>query len=90
MILAVTELFHDHEATQYFIDTEKLDPKNCVDAAILKECKKKAKQLNVFVDATNWEDNPAFLGEPGVSAKACKKKADQIDKTLNLEIYFDC
>lgn len=90
MFLAVTEHYHDYEAQKYFLDTEKLDPKNHVDALILKECKKKAKQIKVQVDASNWEDNPVFTDEPGVTQKAKVKKIDQIDKALELVVDFDC
>lgn len=90
MILAVTEHYHDYEPTKYFLDTEKLDPSNYVDVLILNECKKKAKQIKVVVDASNWEDNPKFTDEPGVSSKAKVKKIDQIDKALELSIDFDC
>lgn len=90
MFLAVTEHYHDYEPTKYFLDTEKLDPNNYVDALILNECKKKPKQIKVVVDASNWEDNPKFTDEPGVSPKAKVKKIDQIDKALELSIDFDC
>jgi len=86
MILAVTEKFHDHELIIYYIDTEKLDPKNKIDALILKKSKNKSKRLEIFVDASNEYDDE----EPGVTGTAIfKKDPDVIDKVLNLTISFD-
>ena len=92
MILAVTEQFHDHEPHSYYLDTDKLDASNYIDSLILAECKKKKKIIEVFVDASSWEDNPKFNNEePGVSGGACFKKSPaKIDKSLNLTIDFDC
>ena len=91
MILAITEQFHDHEPSQYFVDTNKLSIGNYVEALILKESKKKSKALNLRIEATEWESNPKFSGNsPGVSKKAKVKRPDAIDKSLFLTIYFDC
>jgi len=95
MILAVTENYHDYEATHYLVDSDKLDPENHVDKMILKAIKKKSLQLNVYIDASNWEDKPEFAdGEPGItdSAKIKKNKSKGvgIDKTVLLKIDFDC
>ena len=86
MILAVTERFHDYEPNSYYVDTDKLDPKNPVDALVLKKCKTKSKKLSVYIDATDWEDD-----DPGISGKAIfKKSPEKIDRALDLTIYFDC
>lgn len=86
MIVAVTEQFHDYEKQKYCIDTAKLDPNNEVDALILKECKKKSLQLEVFIDATNRDDGDDI----GVTQKAKVKKPKTIDRSLELTIFFDC
>lgn len=91
MILAVTEHFHDYSPTKYFIDTEKLDKNSYVEKMILQECKKKAKIIDVHIDASNWESEPEKFGEdePSVHAKARTRNPKLIDKALNLTIYFE-
>ena len=91
MILAVTEHFHDYEPQKYFLDTDKLNATNHVESLILKEIKKASKNLDVLVDASNWEDNPVFNGsEPGVNENSKVKNPKSIDKALTLTIDFDC
>lgn len=92
MILVVTERFHDHEPDTYYLDTGKLDPKRYIDSLILKECKKKRKIMNIFVDASDWEDNPKFQDqEPEMNPDAIFRKDPVIiDKALNIAIDFDC
>lgn len=90
MILAVTEKFHDYEAREYFIDTDKLDPTNYIDSLIIEECNNASNRIKVYVDATEWGNDKRFNGkEPGVSTAAIIKESSTIDKTLMLTIYFD-
>lgn len=90
MNLAVTEYYHDHEAINYYVDSTKLDPQNHVDSQILKAIKGKSLMHNVNIDASNWEDNPVFDDEPGISESAKVKKITKIDKSITLRIDFDC
>jgi hypothetical protein len=91
MILAVTEYYHDYSPIKYFIDTDKLDKNSYIEKMILQECKKKAKIIDVDIEAYNWESEPEKFGddEPGVHEKAKVKKPKSIDKSLNLRILFE-
>jgi hypothetical protein len=91
MILAVTEQYHDYSPEKYYIDTEKLNKNSYIEKMILQECKKKAKIIDVHIDASNWESEPEKFGgdEPGVHADARTKKPKLIDKVLNLTIDFE-
>ena len=90
MNLAVTEHYHDYQPRKYYVDSTKLDPKNHVDSQILKAIKGKGLMHNVNIDASDWEDNPVFDDEPGISESAKVKNITKIDKSITLRIDFDC
>lgn len=92
MILTVIEYDHDHEPEIYEIDTDKLNPENPVDAAIIETLKGKPPESRSYycrVDAKGWDDkNSPFKGhEPEISHDA---KVDSDKKELILKIDFDC
>lgn len=88
LILAVTEYYHDYQPKHYFIDSDKLNKSNSVEALILKSIKNKKKFIDVTYDASEDDDE-----EPGVTHNNCivkEKDVTTIDKILTLRIDFDC
>jgi len=94
MIIALTHQFHDNEPEIIHIDTDKLNPKNPVDNALLKGLK--TKRNKTTIDATDWEDDDAYKfqghwAEPHLTAKAQSKKPQgPIERAHIFHILFDC
>lgn len=88
MILSVTEYFHDKEARKYFLDSEKLDKGNPIDALILKKCNNKSKQLEVIYESPQ-DGEEGYDDDPRPTESAKVKNPASIDKALELIISFD-
>lgn len=52
-MIRVVEKCHDYQPSSYYIDPEKLDPENYIDAEIAKALKIKSKEVRVWIDASN-------------------------------------
>ena len=90
MIIAITEFFHDKHPTNYFVDTEKLNESNYIEAQILKESKKNSKILQVHIDASEWDEQPEKFGiDPRLNESLKIDMPDKIDKVMQLHIVFD-
>lgn len=90
-MIRVVEKCHDYQPSSYYIDPEKLDPENYIDAEIAKALKIKSKEVRVRIDASNQEDDPRFKGsDPEISANAVVTKGEIEDRLVWLTIDFDC
>lgn len=92
MIVCVFDRTHDYEPKIWFLDSSKLRSDNYVDSLIAEEIKKDDIALNIYLDASNWEEEPEKYGADGdisISEDA-KCEPQKPDKVLSLRIYFDC
>ena len=90
MIIRVIEKNGKWEHETYCIDTDKLDPNNPVEAAVLKELKKDAKrkkrrsEIHVCFDAY---DNDLYDGDPATMSSKVVVKTDE--QVLWLSVDYD-
>ena len=94
MIVAVFLQRHDYEPRIQFVDSELLNPEsNYVDQQLLQAIQDPDEDT-VFVDASDWEEDPEKWGgtDPGISADAILDDIipAQFDKAVILTISFDC
>ena len=87
MIVAVTEMFYDYEPKQYFLDTNKLNPKNYLENLILKECNLPENKLHLCVDAADWEER--FPDRNPVLTHDVRVENGPAEKILLLTIFFE-
>ena len=96
MIVHIIERFHDHQEEVYDVNTEELDPKNPIDALVLKKCRNKGFDQEVYVDVTAMqakEPDSEFWESPadaGYCRKFKRPKDVNPEKVVRLRIYYDC